>query len=79
MSKHFTCEDCCKFRTDACDFPKHAESSKHLCPFYVLGIEECYEKGRAEAIDEVYAIALNESHDTLIEWLQTQLKEKNDG
>lgn len=45
MSKHFSCKDCCKYQTDACDNPKYAESGKHLCPAYVLDIEECYQKG----------------------------------
>lgn len=53
MSNHFTCRDCCKYQTDACDNPKYAESGKHLCPTYVLDIEQCYQKGYDEAIDEV--------------------------
>ena len=52
MSKHFSCKDCCKYQTDACDNPKYAESGKHLCPFYVLDIEDCYQKGRKDAIEE---------------------------
>lgn len=52
MSKHFGCKDCCKYQTDACDNPMYAEIGKHLCPMYVMDIEYCYEKGRAEAIDE---------------------------
>ena len=53
MSKHFSCKDCCKYQTDACDNPKYAESGKHLCPFYVLDIEDCYQKGRADMQDWV--------------------------
>lgn len=53
MSKHFSCKDCCKYQTDACDNPKYAESGKHLCPLYVLDIEYCYEKGRADMQDWV--------------------------
>lgn len=57
MSKHFSCKDCCKYQTDACDNPKYAESGKHLCPLYVLDIEDCYQKGylqgRKDAIEEI--------------------------
>lgn len=31
--------------------------------------------GRADAINEVYAIAMNENHDTLIEWLQDHISD----
>ena len=41
-------------------------------------LEMAYKQGRADAIDEVYVMALNESHDTLIEWLQEQLKENKE-
>lgn len=59
MSKHFSCKDCCKYQTDACDNPKYAESGKHLCPAYVLDIEECYQKGyqkgREDALNQLLA------------------------
>lgn len=39
----------------------------------LLTIDEFEQEIRAKTIDEVYAIALNETHDTLLEWLQNQL------
>lgn len=36
-------------------------------------IKKLAENERAKTLDEVYAIALNESHDTLIEWLQDNI------
>lgn len=40
-------------------------------------VEEALNVARADerrkALDEVYVIALNESHDTLIEWLQENI------
>lgn len=45
------------------------------CTNYEACNLEAYNKGRAEAINEVYTIALNESHDTLMEWLQEHIEE----
>ena len=38
-------------------------------------VREVEKMARADAIDEVYVMALNENYDTLIEWLQEQLME----
>ena len=52
-----------------------AKNVSALCHAYDLGKAEGIEKGRAEAINEVYAIAMNENHDTLIEWLQDHISD----
>ena len=36
-------------------------------------VEDVIRETRKEVLDEVYVIAINENHDTLIEWLQEHL------
>lgn len=47
------------------------EAEKERASMYQRG----YEQGRADVINEVYAIAMNENHDTLIEWLQDHISD----
>lgn len=34
-----------------------------------------YAKGRADALNDIYAFAMNENYDSLIEWLQDNIEE----
>ena len=52
-----------------------AKNVNALCRAHEIGKAEGIEKGREDAINEVYAIAMNENHDTLIEWLQDHISD----
>lgn len=71
------CKDCCLYNTDACRYGRYAlEHNMSLnCDDFMVEHNNAYQQGREDVINEVYAIAMNENHDTLIEWLQDHISD----
>lgn len=63
-------------RKHPCNKPEEEGNSGECCHQCSMDIlEEYTAEVRAKAIYEVYKIAINENHDTLIEWLQNNISD----